>query len=259
MTINYNPRIVTSGLVLHLDAANPKSYPGTGTTWNDLSGNRNNGTLINGPTFNGGNGGYIICDGVNDYVEVTERNTNLEFHPLQPYSAFCWVYNLTGTSAGGAIFANMINSVSYQGWDLWINNTTEIATHLISSWSANASKVAINFDFAGNANKWVNVGYTYNGTSPANSTDSLNSINFYVNGILRTTGKRVDIADGFNTATETISYNTSQRFRIASRWQSGTISSGRPVTISNVSIYNRALTAQEIVQNFEAVRGRYGV
>ena len=64
----YGPRIVSNGLVLCLDAANKRSYPGTGTTWTDLSGNSNNGTLTNGPTFSAGNMGSILFDGTNDYV-----------------------------------------------------------------------------------------------------------------------------------------------------------------------------------------------
>ena len=66
--IDSGQKIITDGLVMHLDAAQLRSYPTTGTTWTDLSGNGNNGTLINGPTFNSGNGGSIVFDGVNDYV-----------------------------------------------------------------------------------------------------------------------------------------------------------------------------------------------
>jgi hypothetical protein len=64
MAFNYSPKIIQDGLVLYLDAANTKSYPTTGTTWTDLSRSGNNGTLINGPTFNSGNGGSIVFDGV---------------------------------------------------------------------------------------------------------------------------------------------------------------------------------------------------
>ncbi len=63
-----NPKIVTDGLVLALDAANSKSYPGSGTAWNDISGNSNNGTLTNGPTFSSADGGSILFDGTNDYI-----------------------------------------------------------------------------------------------------------------------------------------------------------------------------------------------
>ena len=71
MAIKHSPRIVTDGLVLYLDAANTKSYPGSGTTWTDISGKSNNGTLTNGPTFDSGNKGTIVFDGSNDYVSET--------------------------------------------------------------------------------------------------------------------------------------------------------------------------------------------
>ena len=70
MACHGGPDIVEDNLVLYLDAANTKSYPGTGTTWTDLSGNGVTGTLVNGATFNSGNGGYIVFDGANDYVST---------------------------------------------------------------------------------------------------------------------------------------------------------------------------------------------
>jgi hypothetical protein len=63
--------IVTSGLVLNLDAGNSYSYPGSGTTWYDLSGNGNNGTLTNGPNYSSADGGFIAFDGTNDYVQFS--------------------------------------------------------------------------------------------------------------------------------------------------------------------------------------------
>jgi hypothetical protein len=67
MALSHSPSIVTDGLVLCLDAGNPKSYPGSGTTWTDLSGNGNNGTLVNGVGYSGDNLGSLSFDGVNDY------------------------------------------------------------------------------------------------------------------------------------------------------------------------------------------------
>jgi hypothetical protein len=89
MAISYNPRIVTDGLVLALDAGNPKSYPGSGTTWTDLSGNGNNGTLVNGVGYNSGNGGSLSFDGVDDYINFSSF-TN-------PYSetVIVWVKSAT--------------------------------------------------------------------------------------------------------------------------------------------------------------------
>ena len=65
------PDLVQNGLVLALDASDRNSYPGSGTTWRDMSGNSNNGTLTNGPTFNSANGGSIVFDGSDDYAQIT--------------------------------------------------------------------------------------------------------------------------------------------------------------------------------------------
>ena len=79
--------IITSGLVLFLDAGNTSSYPGSGTTWTDLSGNGNNGTLTNGPTYTSSNGGAIVFDGINDFV-----NSGSSISLPGDISVFAWVY-----------------------------------------------------------------------------------------------------------------------------------------------------------------------
>ena len=76
MGIGYNTSIVRDGLVLHLDAANVKSYPGSGTTWSDVSGQGNNGTLVNGASITSNNFGTINIDGVNDYVDLSAGSYN---------------------------------------------------------------------------------------------------------------------------------------------------------------------------------------
>lgn len=73
-TILNNNNIVTDGLVLYLDAGVASSYPGSGTTWTDLSGNGNNGTLVNGVSYSTANGGTLVCDGTNDYIEISTPN-----------------------------------------------------------------------------------------------------------------------------------------------------------------------------------------
>jgi hypothetical protein len=255
MAFNFSPKIVTNGLVLHLDAASRKSYISGSTTWNDLSKSRNNGALVNGPTFNANNNGYIVNDGTNDYVEVTTKNTNLEFQPLQAHSAFCWVYNLTNTTA--IILGNMNAQSPYQGWD-FLTVTNLLYAQVISSYPGNAVSVGVNFDYTGNANKWVYIGYTYNGTAPPTSQAALDSIDIYVNGGLVTSGKIVETgATGFTT--QTISYLSNQRFRIASRWLSGAANYPAALGIAQAKIYNRQLSAQEILQNYNATKGRYGV
>jgi len=258
MATLYNTSIVRDGLVLHLDAANPKSYPGTGTVWTDLSGNGNNGTLVNGVGYSVDNKGLLTFDGIDDYGQTTDTNIT-DFQPSQAFSVFVWVYDLTFD--GGAILSNMDHSGSgIPGWDLWLNDSSKIAMHLIASWSSNAIKVGIDYDYKPNI--WRYIGYTYNGSTPTTSVDSLNSVDWYINGQLTTDGKTIlSSADGFNSATTTIPYTSRQSLRICSRWPSTGTSpySNITLTLSNIQIYNRALTAEEIQQNFEALRGRFGI
>jgi hypothetical protein len=263
---NYTGGIVTDGLVLNLDAAKVDSYPGTGTTWKDLSGNNNNGTLTNGPTFSGiGKQAAIVFDGVDDYVEVTARNTNLEFQPTSGYSCMAF-YKSPPTATNSTLIANMVNTSPFTGWDIWFNNSSisnTIAMHLISSWDSNAIKIAVNYNFTTYANQWLSFGYTYNGTCPTNETASLNSVDFYLNGALYTSGKQLGqtggAGKGFSTSSETITYNSSQRFRVASRWMSGASSSQTQLSTGMILVYSRKLAASEMSQNFNALRNRYGI
>ena len=90
MAIHYNVRTVTDGLVLALDAANTKSYPGSGTTWNDLSGNSNNGTLVNGVGYNAANGGSLSFNGSSQYVIINK--TGISNFGTFPFSIEMWFY-----------------------------------------------------------------------------------------------------------------------------------------------------------------------
>ncbi len=94
MSLSRGPKTITNGLVLYLDAANKKSYPGSGTTWTDLSGNVYNGTLTNGPTFSAANMGSIVFDGTNDNIQLGNAST---FLPTSAISLNCWAKtNVTG-------------------------------------------------------------------------------------------------------------------------------------------------------------------
>jgi hypothetical protein len=92
MSLNGGPNIVRDGLVLHFDAATTRSYAGSGTTWTNLSGNGNNGTLTNGPTFNSANGGSIVFDSVDDYV-ISATNPNIgNITSTSGYTICTWAY-----------------------------------------------------------------------------------------------------------------------------------------------------------------------
>ena len=261
MSYANGPRIVTDGLVCCLDAANRKSYAGSGSAWNDLSGNNNHATLVASPTYDTNNKGSISFNGSTQYAEVTTRNTNLEFQPTSPYSCFVFLKSPASASQS-AIISNLEGATPYQGWDFFFNNgsaANTLAVHFKSSWTTNAFKVMINYNFTTYANQWTMLAYTYDGSCPTNSTNSINSVNFYINGQLETSGKTWQVGDGFNSTNETISYDSNQRFRVASRWLSGQINVGSPISVGNVLLYNnKELSADEVKQNYDALKGRFG-
>jgi len=263
-SISWNsPDIVRDGLVLYLDASTSNSYNrySSAGIWKDVNGNNVTGSLINGPTFSSDIASSINFDGIDDYFEVTNRNTNLEFQPTQPYSAFCWFKGPQITHA--CLISNLQASSAFPGWDIWFDNDTSpntIAMHLISTLAGNNGiKVVVNYNYSSNQNKWIHFGYTYNGSCPTNVSDTLNSINFYFNGILYTSGKNSTALAGFNTSSETISYSSNQRFRVASRWALGSVVQQSAVGVSRVEVYNRALSASEVLQNYNATKGRFGL
>jgi hypothetical protein len=224
MALAHSPRIVTDGLVLCLDAANPKSYPGSGTTWSDLSGNGNNGTLTNGPTFNSGNGGNIIFDGTNDYV-----STNLILSsPTTTATTFDIVFKNNSTST----FRGLIGASSYNetGFSIgFIGLSTMRNTY-------NASNLNFENQFSYNSSVISNGIFIFNGRN----------INIYRNSIL---------SSSFTASFDAV--QNSSGIQIGRNLQGGWGTS--QVDIYSVKIYNRALTAAEIQQNFNATRSRYGI
>ena len=97
MGVLYNSRIVTDGLVLCLDAGDRMSYPGAGTTWTDLTANKNNGTLTNGPTFDSANGGSIVFDGTDDFVSILlaslptpNNSSNFTYEAVVKFNSLGW-------------------------------------------------------------------------------------------------------------------------------------------------------------------------
>jgi hypothetical protein len=218
-----SPPIVTDGLVLYLDAANTKSYPTTGTTWNDLSGNNNNGTLINGPTFNSANNGSIVFDGVDDYTSgsilvPSTFTTNFWFKPLQLRN-----YN------PGFIINNWGDFIWHTTSDGSIYCGTDLGNRFNpSSPGCGPGSIIVNTIY--------NYTYTYN----------LGVGSLYKNGTLTTTS---------NSHTIPVSAGTVKNYFVASSPGGG---------ISNVisyifQIYNRALTAQEVLQNYNATKQRYNL
>lgn len=220
MGLAHSPRIVTDGLVLCLDAANPKSYPGSGTTWTDLSGNGNNATLINGVDYINDNNGVLVFDGGNDYATVP-GSTDWAFG--QNGTIEQWVY-ITGSNGNNRFWSTTNNSSSL---DAYLNRSGySIGFHGSRAFTTTSIGV----------NSWTHFLVTY----------TAGEIRVYFNGVEQpltgtTTGYNIT-----NAGTLFIARFTSAPYELFAR-------------MGSMKIYNKSLSAAEIQQNFNALRGRYGI
>jgi len=221
------PPIVTNGLVLALDAANPKSYVSGSTNWFSLGNPSLSGSLVNGPTFSNANGGSIVFDGVNDYVVInnlaTNGNTNM--------SLSIWCNHLTNQTGDVVSIIYGLPGTSYACAGLYYRNSSNYVRFTIWQSTPGDYDTAFVKDF----NIWYNYTIVY-----SNST-----ILIYRDGI----------PDANGVKNKTISF-TQDRLMIG-----GTISNG---VYSNIVtglslMYNRALSAQEVLQNYNATKGRFGL
>ena len=227
MSLNHSPSIVTDGLVLCLDAANQRSYPKSGTTWSDLAG-ANDGTLTNGPTFDAENGGSIVFDGTNDYVDL---GTSTSISTSSAFSLDCWV-NLTSYGGNYPTIIQLKTNTS-NGWNVSLSQSGSYAGIVFgssSTWSR------LRTDNPPSVGVWHHISINY---------DTSNYL-VYLNLSLQS----LTSAAGFNSTTQN-NYigSTNQAARGATDTWNGYISS--------VKLYNRALTAAEVLQNYEATVGRY--
>jgi hypothetical protein len=216
------PNIITDGLVLALDAANTKSYPGSGTTWRDLSGNDNSGSLINGPTFNNANGGSIVFDGVNDFV--TGSGVQLSG---SAFSLGCWVRPVVSP----------VNKVYLAIGTIQVKSQ---ALHLrfVSDTIFKFGLYADDLDVTLNSvtGKWNYILVTLN-------NNILQSV--YQNGSF--VGSR----------TATSFYIGDNQYAVGA-WA---FFSTQYINaeISSIQVYNRALSPQEVLQNYNAQKSRFGL
>ena len=226
------PNIVTDGLVLDLNAGQVGSYPTTGTTWYDLSGQGHNGTLTNGPTFNSGDGGSIVFDSTDE--RVAQTGLGLSF---TSFSIEATIKPASNNGAYNCIISTTLGTNSdYQygvNWDFGPNSTT----------SFNVMNLEISRNFGGFYDRDVmNSSFPFNTwTHLFLTVDSVNNLfKIYVNGVLDYSG----VYNGTITYFDRISIG--QRY-YASAYQGGSTFDGN---ISSVKIYNRSLITDEVSQNY---------
>ena len=217
MGLGHSPRIVTDGLVFCVDAANTRSYPGTGTTWTDLKGGIN-GTLANNASFDGENGGSITFDGADDSVRFTSGMVN----PDQDFTVSTFV-RPADISTTKTIIADRVDQGVLQ-----IRIISTNAVQVVDSYRVNVGTFS---NFAPSANIWYNIVVVR----------SSNLYSLYVDGEFKSSFSSSNFY-GTQPRTIGVNYNNTEDFN------------GK---ISNISCYNRALTPDEIRQNYLATKERY--
>ena len=221
MASSIAPNIVTDGLVMYLDAANTKSYPGSGTAWVDLV-NNNNGTLTNGPTFNSANGGSIVFDGVDDRIILSSS--------LTLSGSFTW----TVTCESNAMSGTQNRQVYLGGSSTWFEQSDNDTFFIVYSGGN------LNLELPTGLlpqNKWYNITVTH---KPDDTFD------FYYNGAKQTlrSGGTTPVSTSFNI-------NTIGAISGGGRYWNG--------NIANMRVYNRILTDSEIRQNYNTTKTRFGL
>jgi hypothetical protein len=220
MATSGGPNTIESGLVVSVDAANPTSYVSGSAIWRDLSGNNNSGSLVSGPAFSTNVGGNIVFDGSNKRATLTTPFGKSGFTSV-------------------SIWYNRVESVSSTSWRTLFATATTNIHHLISQdttrvlgiWDGSFKSFGYTPPIDG---KFHNYSVVYQSATDAT---------LYVDGIF------------FSTISTILNLETSPIGSIGN-WTSGTYWAG---SIATSQIYNRALSATEILQNYNAMRGRFGI
>jgi hypothetical protein len=215
--------IVTSGLVLSLDAANSRSYPGSGTTWFDLSGNGNNGTLTNGPTFSSNNGGCIAFDATDDFASIA---SNISFNfGTGDFTLETWIYPESFST-----YLHMIQMPD-QGTFALKANITDGAIYFYNP----------SFTTYGSTPNWTLILNKWNYVAMTR----ISSVAYaYLNG--ESKGSKASFTTSFSNNTVKI--------------HGGYLGSEfAQCKIATSNIYNKGLSASEIQQNYNAQKARFGL
>jgi hypothetical protein len=213
--------LVTNGLQLYYDFGNLDSYPSTGTTVYDLSGNSNNGTLINSPGWNSTNGGTIIWDGVDDYIDTGKTATQLGFYDAN-YTMEAWVYP-TNLSGDRTMFGTD-QAALRKGLHLVFRSGQIYQGHYASDFGAGTVTT----------NNWFQIVYTYNASTGV--------CEIFKNNVSQGTGSILSFIGTTNI--------------LLARWANQFNFQGNG---SIYKIYNRVLTTAEMTQNYNYFKGRFGL
>ena len=246
MGLAHSPSIISDGLIIYIDAANRRSYAGSGTVWLDLSGIGNTAYLINGPFFSGSGGTCVIsCDGTNDYIEILD-NSSLDFGSNN-FTIEYWAKKTEATVSYDNIWGpNKWKSGGIAGtneWALSIGNGDA---------PGNGDQMSLYIESGTTVYGFVNSKYTLlNNWKQYVGVRSGASLLLYLNGVSLGSSS----PSGMSAATS-VNNVSGRNLRINN---SGVDNYHTKADNSILRIYNRALSSTEILQNYNATRKRFGL
>jgi hypothetical protein len=220
--------IVTSGLIANLDAGNSTSYPGSGTTWFDLSGNANNGTLVNGVGYSSSNRGTLTFDGVNDYVNMGDKFS------INEGSIDIWFNSNVTINSSTTIDYRLFGKTNNMEARLSVGSGTP--GNLRLDWGQTSDNL-ISTQNVWNSGTWYNIVFTWKVSS--------NNSELYVQSILDGTGTAGTISAEIGNFSLGAARATPQGFINGN--------------IATFKVYSIQLSSSQVLQNFNALRGRYGI
>lgn len=236
MAFRYSPRIVTDGLVLYLDAANTKSYVSGSTSWNDISRGGNIGTLVNGPTFNSANCGSIVFDGTNDYISFPPSSDSL----IQGKTNF--TIGLTFQSDTNLVLRSLFGTLRY-GCGANIG--------LVSSFN--------NLVFYNDYGPWPATGGTCNAVGFSNYVTPSTWIYAVATYDGNTTTLYAIKGGNLSIATSVAKTGPSNVFSYSLEIGRGGFGQFLTGKVANAFIYDRTLSQQEVLQNYNTTKSRFGL
>jgi hypothetical protein len=235
MAFNYSPKVITDGLVLYLDAANRYSYVSGSTSWNDISRGGNNGTLFNGPTFSSANAGSITFDGTNDYGTINQ----LDLSSTNKITVSFW-FKFTSTTAKlpSEFTTNSDNTTGAFQIGTSAVSPGDLYAHIYQG-GYNMIRTSASY----NDGLYHNVAFVFDLSLAVNQ-----KIQCYVDG---------NVVSKIQMQSTNVTANFLKNdLYIFSR--AGT-SFFQPGTLNMYKIYNRALSATEVLQNYNATKTRFGL
>lgn len=236
--VNFNYEgIVTNGLVLNVDAGFTPSYPTTASLWYDISGGNITGSLTNGPIFNSTRSGSILFDGTNDYVTFGNQNLGIDLIS----KSFCAWVNLSASIVNptSIIDKDFDNSPTDNGgWGFWVGSDRKLWW-----WNTSNQDIRDTGPTTIGTNVWTHIAVTYN--------SSTKTASFYINGSLNSSASNANINEK-SSGTQPLAISVA---RLGTVSQQGYLNGA----IANVLVYNRVLSAAQILTNYNAQKSRFGL